>query len=170
MILGDAVHGDDVAWINQFREGVGGIQRALETLDRLSGLPARRAYSGHGPAIEDLAGAIAVARGRYERWLEEPERAYWHACKRILAYALMIYGGLPEQGLRSYLLRCPWFNDYASHGFGVEPEDFIEPLLAEMLRSKAAAWQGGRLIALPSHNPPPPDWASGPTRPKDWPA
>ena len=170
LILGDAVHGDDVSWINPFREGDGGIVRALETLDRLSELPVRRAYSGHGPMIEDLAGAIAAAQRRYERWLEEPERAHWHACKRILAYTLMIYGGMREGELRAYLLRCPWFDDYARHGFGVEPEEFLQPLLAEMLRSRAAGWQNGRLVALGRHNLPPPGWSSGPVRPKDWPA
>ncbi len=40
--------------------------------------------------IEGLAGAISAAQRRYERWLGEPERAYWHACNRILAYTLMI--------------------------------------------------------------------------------
>jgi hydroxyacylglutathione hydrolase len=170
LILGDAVHGDDVSWINPFREGVGGIVRALETLDRLSELPVRRAYSGHGPMIEDLADALSAAKRRYERWLDEPEKAYWHACKRIFAYALMVYGGMTERELRAYLLRCPWFDDYARHGFGVEPEEFLQPLLAEMLRSKAAAWREGRLVALGRHNPPPPGWSSGPVRPKDWPA
>jgi hydroxyacylglutathione hydrolase len=170
LILGDAVHGDDVSWINPFREGVGGIVRALETLDRLSELPVRRAYSGHGPVIENLAEAISAAQRRYERWLDEPERACWHACKRILAYALMIYGGMPEGELHAYLLRCPWFDDYARHGFGVDPEEFLQPLLAEMLRSKAAAWRDGRLVALGRHNLPPSGWSSGPVRPKDWPA
>jgi glyoxylase-like metal-dependent hydrolase (beta-lactamase superfamily II) len=167
LILGDAVHGDDVSWINPFREGVGGIVRALETLDRLSELPVRRAYSGHGPMIEDLADALSAAKRRYERRLDEPEKAYWHACKRIFAYALMVYGGMTERELRAYLLRCPWFDDYARHGFGVEPEEFLQPLLAEMLRSKVAAWRERRLVALGRHNPPPPGWSSGPVRPKD---
>ena len=169
LILGDAVHGDDVPWINPFREGAGGIRRALESLDKLSGLPVRRAYSGYGPAIKDVPAAIAAAQRRYDRWLQEPERAYWHACKRIFAYALMIYGAMPEEEVRPYLLRCPWFRDYACHGFGVEPQEFIGPLLAEMLRSEAAAWRDGHLVALGRHNAPPPDWPSGPTRPKDWP-
>ena len=119
--------------------------------------------------IEDLAGAISAAQRRYERWLGEPESAYWHACKLILAYALMIYGGMPEGELRAYLLRCPWFDDFARHGFGIEPDGFIGPLLAEMLRSKAADWHNSRLVALGRHNPPPPGWAAHPIRPKNWP-
>ena len=164
LILGDAVHGDDVSWINPFREGVGGIVRALETLDRLSELPVRRAYSGHGPMIEDLADALSAAKRRYERWLDEPEKAYWHACKRIFAYALMVYGGMTERELRAYLLRCPWFDDYARHGFGVELEEFLQPLLAEMLRSKAAAWRERRLVASAATTP---HRRAGPRDPSD---
>ena len=169
LLLGDAVHGDDVAWLNPFREGVGTAQRALESLDRLAALAVRRAFSGHGPEIPDLPTAIDRGRRRYEKWLGEPEKAHWHACKRIFGYALMIYGGLDEGEVAPYLLRCPWFGDYARHGFGTEPEAFVEPLVAEMLRSEAAGWRERRLVALPLHNRPSPGWPSGPTRPKDWP-
>ncbi len=169
LLLGDAVHGDDVAWLNPFREGVGATQRALESLDRLSTLRVRQAFSGHGAEIPDLAAAIDGGRRRYEKWLEEPEKAYWHACKRIFGYALMIYGGLDAEEVSPYLLRCPWFGDYARHGFGTEPEAFVEPLVAEMLRSKAAGWRDGRLAALPPHIRPSPGWPSGPMRPSGWP-
>lgn len=169
LICGDAVHGDDVAWINPFREGAGAMQRALESLDRLAGLPVLRAYSGHGPGIEDPEAAIEAARRRYAKWLDEPQKAYWHACKRIFAYALMIYGALDEKEVRPYLLRCPWFDDYARHGFGAEPSELAGSLVAEMLRSGAAGWRNERLGALPPHNRPPADWLSGPYRPKDWP-
>lgn len=169
LICGDAVHGDDVAWINPFREGAGAIQRALESLEELARLPVRRAYSGHGLEIEDFGAAVAAARSRYTKWLEDPEKCAWHSCKRIFAYALMIGGGLPADEVRPYLLGCPWFADYSRHGFGVEPEDLVEPLLSEMIRSGAAGWRDGRLKALPPHTPPSPGWLSGPYRPKDWP-
>jgi hydroxyacylglutathione hydrolase len=60
-IFGDAVHGDDVAWINPYREGAGAVVRALESLDRLASLPVRWACSGHGPAIEDPLATIDAA-------------------------------------------------------------------------------------------------------------
>jgi hydroxyacylglutathione hydrolase len=170
LLCGDAVHGDDVAWLNPFREGVSAPRQALESLDRLAGLRPRWACSGHGPAIADPLAAIDAARRRYESWLASPEKAAWHACKRIFAYALMLRDGLPEAELPGYLLACPWFADYSRHVFGVEPADFVAPLLAEMLRSRAAGWRGGRLVPLAPYTPPPKGWPSGPTRPRDWPA
>ena len=95
-IFGDAVHGDDVAWINPYREGAGALDRTLESLDRLGSLPIRWACSGHGPAIEDPLAAIDAARRRYEKWLGDPKKAAWHGCKRIFSYALMLRDGLDE--------------------------------------------------------------------------
>lgn len=74
----------------------------------------------------------------------------------------MLRDGLDEAEVTDYLLGCPWFQDYGRHSFGVEPEDFVEPLLAEMLRSEAARWRDGRLVVLAPYNAPPADWPSGP--------
>jgi hypothetical protein len=113
--------------------------------------------------------AIDAARRRYEKWLNEPEKVAWHACKRIFAYGLMMCNGLPAESVTPYLLEQAWVEDYALHVFQCTPQDFIEPLLNEMVRSGAAGWQNGRLVALTPYRPLPPDWPRGPARPKDWP-
>lgn len=82
----------------------------------------------------------------------------------------MLRDGLDKAEVTDYLLGCPWFQDYSRHGFGTEPEDFVEPLLAEMLRSEAAGWRDGRLVVLAPYNAPPVDWPYEPPWPKDWPA
>jgi glyoxylase-like metal-dependent hydrolase (beta-lactamase superfamily II) len=170
-IFGDAVHGDDVAWINPYREGAGALERTAESLDRLAGLPIRWACSGHGPAIEDPLAVIDAARRRYDKWLSDPQKAAWHGCKRIFSYALMLRDGLDKAEVTYYLLGSPCFQDYGRYGFGMEePEDFVEPLLAEMLRSEAAGWRDGRLVVLAPYTAPPADWPPEPPWPKDWPA
>jgi hypothetical protein len=52
----------------------------MESVERLAGLKARWACSGHGPAIVEPERALDAARERYEGWLERPESAAWHAC------------------------------------------------------------------------------------------
>lgn len=170
LIAGDLFHPDDVAWLNPFREGVGAIARACESLERLAGLKIAWACSGHGVALPDPRPALDAARRRYEKWLEHPERVAWHGCKRIFAYALMLSDGMTEQEIYAYLREAPWFHDYARHVFGEEePTDFVRPLIAEMLRSNAAEWREDQLIALSPYNPPPLGWPKGPSKPKDWP-
>ena len=52
----------DVAWINPYREGTGAIGRAMESVERLAGLEARWACSGHGPAVVEPERALDAAR------------------------------------------------------------------------------------------------------------
>lgn len=169
LVCGDAVHSDDVAWLNVFREGVGALQRATETLDRLARLPLRWGCSGHGPALDNPLQAIDTARRRYEKWQADPQKLGWHACKRIFIYALMLFDGLPEAEVAPYLLHCPWFADYSRFVFEREPAAFVQPLITELLRSGAAEWRAGRLVARAPYIPPPAGWPAGPARPRDWP-
>lgn len=169
LILGDAVHGDDVAWINVYREGAGAVRRAMASIEHLAALQPRTAVSGHGAAITDPPAAFAAAHARYQRWLDEPERVAWHTAKRIFAFALMFKGGLPAATAGDYLLSCPWFGDISRHAMGVDPREFVAPFLDEMRRSGAAVETGGFLCAAATHDVPPPGWATAPTRPDVWP-
>lgn len=168
LISGDLLHRGDVAWMNVFQEGVGAVQRIMESLDGLLRLPIDVVCPGHGPLIEDANDAIERALHRYERWLNEPQKMAWHAMKRIFAYALMLVDGLPEREVKPYLLKCPWFRDYSQWYFDSPPEEFVAPLIDEMLRSGAAAWINGRFIAQTPYNASPQDWLTGPSRPRHW--
>ncbi|MFE7062910.1 MBL fold metallo-hydrolase [Sutcliffiella sp. NPDC057660] len=168
LVCGDLFHQHDVGWLNTFREGVSSIQRSLESLDRLSGLRIRKVYSGHGSQMENPMEAIDAARGRLEKWINAPEKVSWHACKRILSFALIIKNGLAREEINPYLLSCGWFQDYARHAFKLQPEEFIPILLHEMIRSKAASWHEDRLVPNTPHQPPPKEWMDKHVMPRDW--
>jgi hydroxyacylglutathione hydrolase len=169
LILGDAMHAADLGWLNPYREGADSLEQAEATIEHLAALPAGSAYSGHGPAITDLAAAFARARRRLRSWREAPERIAWHACKRLFSYALMIEDGVAEAELAPMLLACPWFTDHARHAFGVTPEAFVPVLLAEALRTDAVFWDRGRLLPRAPYRPPPPGWPRSPPCPAQWP-
>lgn len=168
LICGDLFHKNDIGWLNIFREGVGSIQRSLESLDRLSKLRIQQAYSGHGPRIENPLAAIDAARGRFEKWLSMPEKISWHACKRIFSFTLIIKNGLAKEEIDNYLLTCGWFRDFAHHSFQLQPEEFIPILLDEMIRSGAAGWHDNHLIAAAPYQAPQVEWMSKNIKPKDW--
>lgn len=169
LVLGDALHDADLGWLNPYREGADSLDRAAETIERLAALPARLGLSGHGPAIEDLPAALDRARRRLASWRAEPERIAWHACKRIFSHNLMVAGGVAEPAIAPMLLSAPWFRDHAEGAFGSSPDDFVPVLVQEMLRSGAAAWQDGLLVAAAAHGVPTGGWPLAPTRPADWP-
>lgn len=159
-----------MAWINPYREGAGAIGRAMESVERLADLKARWACSGHGPAILEPERALAAARERYEGWLERPESAAWHACKRIAAYSLMIRDGLAEVEATDHFASRPWAADFARHAFEADPREFARALIEELLRSGAARRRGGRLVAGAPHNRPPPEWHPVHPWPGNWPS
>ena len=94
LICGDLLQLNDLGFINIFREGAASLRIYLESLDKVARLSLQRIYPGHGQVIEEPDKIIDKARKRLESWLNRPENAAWHGCKRIFAYALMINGGL----------------------------------------------------------------------------
>lgn len=168
LLLGDALHADDVGWINLVLDGPGAIGLALQSVERLAGLPVRCCLSGHGPLITDPPGAFAQARSRYERMLADPSRAAWHGMKRIFAYALMINDGMPLDGVTDYLTSRAWLIDYATRVLKVTPELLAEDLLAEMRRARAVVERDGVLRAATPYTAPAPGWRTRPGAPRDW--
>lgn len=168
LISGDLFHKSDIGWLNIFREGVSSIQRSIESLERLSTLRIRRAYSGHGPQTENPQAAIDAARKRFENWLTTPEKVSWHAIKRIFSFTLIIKNGLAKEEIDNYLLQCGWFQDFARHSFQLQPEEFIQILLDEMIRSGAASWHNNHLMAAAPYQAPQEKWMNKNIKPKDW--
>lgn len=169
LLIGDALHDDDVGWINLALDGPGAIGVALQSVERLAALHARYCLSGHGPRITDPPAAFAHARSQYERMLADPFRAAWHGMKRIFAYALMINDGIPLDGAGGYLTSRAWLIDYATRVLNVTPEQLAEDLLAEMRRAQAVLERDGMLLAATPYTVPAPGWRSRPGAPRDWP-
>lgn len=168
LIAGDLFHKKDVGWMNIFREGVSSIQRSMESLERLAQLEIYRAYSGHGPVIDNPLESIDASRHRLEKWLAHPEKVAWHACKRIFSFTLIIKDGLAKEEIDDYLLNCGWFQDFARHSFQLEPQGFISVLLDEMIRSGAARWYDNRLLASAPYKAPDKQWMTQNIKPSDW--
>lgn len=150
LIAGDALHGADVGWLDIDADPQA-LERTEATIEAIAALGAGVVLSGHGPAVQDVPAALARARRRVAGWRAEPERIAWHACKRILAHALMVEGGIPRDEIAPRLTAMPWFRDHATRAFGLSPDAFVAPLLAEMLRADAAHWQANNLVPTTPH-------------------
>lgn len=167
LIAGDALHADDVGWINLALDGPEAIDASLGTVEALARLPVRVALSGHGPPILDPPAALTAARARLERMRTDPPRAAWHAIKRILGFALMINDGMPVREVTPYLVGRAWLVEHAAL-LGTGAEALAADLLAEMRRAGAVEERGGRLFSRAPHRRPPAGWRRGPAFPRDW--
>lgn len=169
LICGDAVHSDDVCWINSFLEGADALERTIDSIDRLSQFDVRWFCSGHGPATDDPGAAFDRARKRLAGWRTAPERMAWHAMKRIFVYQLMIRNGMAREDVTAYLLRTPWYSDYVTGCMDADPGQFVQVFLEELDRSGAARWEGDRLLPAMAYTKPDPEWTQLRTDPGDWP-
>jgi len=170
LIVGDALHADDIGWINLPLEGSSAIDQALRSVEALAALPARLALSGHGPLITDPPATLARAHERYTKLRNDPVPAGWHALKRIFAYALMLYDGIPVAEVDSYLARRAWLADYAANVFRMDASQLSRDLLTEMRRSGAVVERDGRLYSTTPHHRPAAGWRHAPGFPAQWPA
>jgi hydroxyacylglutathione hydrolase len=168
LIVGDALHDDDAGWINLALDGPRALDEALHSVDKLAALPVRHAFSGHGPAIGDPAAAFARARARYEKMRGDPARTAWHGMKRIFAYALMIFDGIPVREIDAYLLQRDWLIDHAREVLKTEPESVARDLLAEMRRIGAVVERDGRLYPTTPYHRPAAGWRRQPGFPTEW--
>jgi hydroxyacylglutathione hydrolase len=168
LIVGDALHDDDVGWINLALDGARAIEEALQTIESLASLPVRYAFSGHGPPITGPAAAFARARGRYEKMRNDPVRTAWHGLKRIFAYALMIYDGIPMKEVNAYLLGRDWLVDHARKVLNTDPETLAHDLLTEMRRIGAVVERDGRLFPTTAYRRPTSGWRHQPGFPAQW--
>lgn len=109
LISSDTLWKQDLAILNPRIEGSDAVFRALDTLDKLSGLEVAMAYPGHGPAFNDFSAALDRARRRYEIYLKEPRRVGEDLLKRITCYTLLMHPGLERTGFLDHLMGVPWF-------------------------------------------------------------
>jgi hypothetical protein len=174
LVSGDVAYPGDVGWINTIKEGIGGLDRAIRSVDRLAALDATTLYPGHGPVVEGADAVRAVfadAKRRYASFRAQPTKMAWHGCKRIFGFALMIRGGFASEGdAVAYVAATPWGRDYSAAVFDKTPHAFAEELVAEMLRSGGAVRRDGRLSAGMTHGAIPEAFRTLRTGPADWPA
>ena len=106
----------------------------------------------HGPIPADPGAALATAVRRAQRLVDDPAGAVWYGARRILAFALMIHGGIPTDEIESYLHARAWLTD-AAQLLGSTPEALAAELVDTMLRSGGIAVRDQHLHATADHTP-----------------
>lgn len=168
LVVGDALSDYDVGWVNLALDGPEAPATALASLKRLADLGPRVLLPSHGPVPADPGVALAAALRRAQRLVDDPAGAAWYGARRILAFALMIRGGVPARRIESYLMARAWLTD-AARLLGLTPEALAAELVATMLRSGALVLREGRIHAAAEHTPVAPESLRVPY-PRAWPA
>lgn len=151
-MVGDALSDYDVGWVNLALDGRDAAGTALASLKRTAALDPRVILPSHGPIPADPGAALAAALRRAQRLVDDPDGAVWYGARRILAFALMIRGGIPAGEVEPYLHARAWLTD-AARLLGVAPETLAAELVTTMLGNGAIVLRDGRLHAAAHHTP-----------------
>lgn len=146
LVVGDMLSAYDVGWVNVMLDGTEALDSAIESVGRLRELDARLILPGHGPLIDHPAQAIDKAAERLQRQRNSIAHAADYGAKRILAFALIIRGGMTAAALDDYLLDQDWVSD-AAHTAELSTQDFARCLVDTMLGSNALSIQHGIIQA-----------------------
>ncbi|MPY56666.1 MBL fold metallo-hydrolase [Streptomyces spongiae] len=152
LVVGDALSDYDVGWVNLALDGPDAATTALASLKRMADLAPRVILPSHGPVPADPGAALAAAVRRAQRLVDDPAGAVRYGARRILAFALMIRGGIPADGIEPYLHARAWLTD-AARLLGLTPEALAHELVTTMLRSGAIVLRDGRLHSATDHTP-----------------
>ena len=167
LVVGDALSGYDVGWVNLALDGPDATATALASIHRLADLDPRVLLPAHGPLPDDTGATLTTALRRAQRLVDDPAGAVWYGARRIFAFALMIRDGVPTDQVEPYLHARAWLTD-AARLLGSSPEALASELLATMLSSGAIVRRDGRLRAAAEHTPVAPQSLRVPL-PREWP-
>jgi glyoxylase-like metal-dependent hydrolase (beta-lactamase superfamily II) len=166
LVVGDTLSDYDVGWVNRALDGPLAARTAVGSLQRMADLQPRFVLPGHGPIPADPGAAIASALRRAQRLVDDPDGAVWYGARRIFAYALIIYDGIPLDRVHDYLRARAWLTD-AARLLSTEPESLAIELVESMLRSGAIVQDDQRIRAATDYARTEPGAMRVPF-PKDW--
>lgn len=152
LAAGDTLSTYDVGWVNVVLEGERALDTALDSLAGLRELGARVILPGHGPLIDAPEQALDTAIRRLERQRADLELAVHYGAKRILAFALMIRGGMGAGELDDYLAERSWVRD-AARTLETTAEGFTRGLVDSMLTAGALTVHNGVIRAAAPSTP-----------------
>lgn len=152
LAAGDTVSTYDVGWVNIMRDGRQTLDTMLSSLSSLRELDARLILPGHGPVIDRPVEALDKAIERIRRQRANLDLAVNYGAKRILAFALMIRGGMSLDALDGYLNARAWVHD-AARTLDTSADDFARNLVESMVATGALSTRHGAVRASAESTP-----------------
>ena len=142
----------DALWANGFGVvfpeicGGTGFAEVSSTLDLIEKLNPKIVLPGHGPLIDDLASAIAIARTKISRFAESPPLHASHAAKVLLKFKLLEWQSIDIDALEYWALSTPLLVNIHKLFFSkVSMTLWIEDLVTDLVSKNVARFDGSKL-------------------------
>jgi glyoxylase-like metal-dependent hydrolase (beta-lactamase superfamily II) len=148
----------DALWANGFGvvfpelEGEAAFAEVGASLDLIEKLAPRTVIPGHGPVFtgeEQVAAALARARTRLSSHVQDPKRHAAHAMKVLIKFKLLEWQSISEAEFFQWAERTPYFSVVHARYFEPgERREWLDALLAELMRSRAVDRVGERIVNI----------------------
>lgn len=144
LVAGDTLWEGDVGLVNPFVEGPDALEAHLASLDRIEGLDVRWVLPGHGRPFQDFAGAVAEARRRIRRFLDDPAAQGTALLRKMFVFKLLIDPGVHEEEFERRITDAPWYIDAVGLAGG-DPSATFRATVDDLVRKGACTRREGRL-------------------------
>lgn len=143
----------DALWENGFGvvfpelEGTQAFSEVAATLDLVEQLAPRVIVPGHGRVFTDVQSALSRARRRLDGFIQNPRKHAHHAAKVLLKFKLLEDQRMAFEDLRLWACSTSYFQTvHACHFSEIPHTAWIEQLVDDLVRVKAASRAGGQVI------------------------
>jgi glyoxylase-like metal-dependent hydrolase (beta-lactamase superfamily II) len=124
-------------------EGEQAFDAVARTLDVIEALKPAVVIPGHGAVFADPAAALAYARSRLDSFVADPSRHLRHGVKVLLKFKLLELQSIDSDALIHWARTTPYFaRIYQEHFAGLEFSGWVDALLDDLVRARAAARVG----------------------------
>jgi glyoxylase-like metal-dependent hydrolase (beta-lactamase superfamily II) len=119
------------------------FDEVASTLDLIERLSPHTIIPGHGRVFHEVHAALAVARRRLEKFVQQPLSHAQYAAKVLIKYKLLELQSCTQSHLMSWALATPYFYRLHSHFFSHQTiEDSVDTAIAALIKSDAARSSG----------------------------
>ena len=124
-------------------EGVDAFDAVGATIDLIEALKPAVVIPGHGPVFSDAPAAIAFARERLRGFVAKPDKHIKHAVKVLLKFKLLELQSIAVADFLAWAQTTPYFLAiYQQHFSGLDFAQWVDELIADLVRAGAAAREG----------------------------
>jgi glyoxylase-like metal-dependent hydrolase (beta-lactamase superfamily II) len=147
LISGDALWENGFGVIFPELDGESGFAEQAAVLERIDTLDARIVIPGHGRVFDDVAGAIARAKGRLDYLQGDELRNATHAVRVLVKFKLLELQSVSREALFAWMCDAPLMQRIHARFMAAQPLDAVfDQTLQALAKVGALAIEGDRVV------------------------
>jgi glyoxylase-like metal-dependent hydrolase (beta-lactamase superfamily II) len=147
LISADALWENGFGVVFQELEGIQAFDEVAATLDLIEQLQPLTVIPGHGSVFYDATAAIARARSRLNKFIQDPLRHANYGAKVLIKYKLLEWQHCSVEKMLGWANQTPYFDILHQRFYSNTPvSQWLHELLADLERSGALQQSNGMLI------------------------